>query len=56
MKDLEMRFEANEWSPFGGNVENVDDGMKGKKEESVAIDESKKGKRRKTVDLKSTFV
>ena len=54
MKDLEMRFEANEWSPFGGNVENVDDGMKGKKEESVA--NCKKGKRRKTVDLKSKFV
>ena len=50
MKDLEMRFEANEWSPFGGNVDD------GKKKESVANDQSQKGKRRKTVCSKSKFV
>ena len=55
MKELEMCFEANEWSPFGGS-NNVDGSIKGKKEESVANDDSKKGKRRKTVSLKSKFV
>ena len=41
MKKLEMCFEANEWSPFGGS-NNVDGSIKGKKEESVANDDSKK--------------
>ena len=52
MKDLEMRFEANEWSPFGGNVDD------GKKKESAitSSDQSQKGKRRKTVCSKSKFV
>ena len=61
MKELEISFEANKWSPFGRND---DDGIKegdGKKDddmkdESVPKEESKQGKRRNTIPSKSKFL